>query len=132
MKEINELNFPEDIRYSDDHEWVRIKDHTAVIGISDYAQDQLGDIVYVELPAPGKALTKGAEFGVVESVKAVSELYMPIGGEILAVNKLLEDAPERVNAAPYDDGWMIEIKIENPSEFDSLLTKAAYLAMLKG
>lgn len=132
MKEISALNFPEDLRYADDHEWVRIKEHTAVIGISDYAQDQLGDIVYVELPAAGKKLPKGAEFGVVESVKAVSELYMPIGGEILSVNKLLEDAPERVNTAPYDDGWMLEVKIENPSEFDSLLTKDAYVTMLKG
>jgi len=132
MKEINELNFPEDLRYADDHEWVRIKDHTAVIGISDYAQDQLGDIVYVELPAVGKKFPKGAEFGVVESVKAVSELYMPIGGEILSVNKLLEDAPERVNTAPYDDGWILEVKVENPSELDSLLTKDAYVTMLKG
>lgn len=132
MKAISELNFPDGLRYAQDHEWVKIQDGTAIIGISDYAQDQLGDIVYVELPAVGKKLPKGAEFGVVESVKAVSELYMPIGGEILSVNKLLEDAPERVNTAPYDDGWMIEIKIENPSEFDSLLTKDAYLTLLEG
>ena len=132
MKEISDLNFPDDLRYAQDHEWVKIKDHTATLGISDYAQDQLGDIVYVELPAVGKKLPKGAEFGVVESVKAVSELYMPIGGEILSVNKILEDTPERVNMAPYADGWMIEIKIENPSEIDSLLTKDAYLDMLKG
>ena len=132
MKEISDLNFPDDLRYAQDHEWIKIKDPTATLGISDYAQDQLGDIVYVELPAVGKKLPKGAEFGVVESVKAVSELYMPIGGEILSVNKILEDTPERVNKAPYDDGWMIEIKIENPAEIDSLLTKDAYLNMLKG
>jgi len=132
MKEISELNFPDDLRYAQDHEWVNIKDHTAIIGISDYAQDQLGDIVYVELPAVGKKFSKGAEFGVVESVKAVSELYMPIGGEIVSVNTLLEDTPERVNTSPYGDGWMMEIKIENPSEIDSLLTKDAYLKMLKG
>jgi glycine cleavage system H protein len=132
MKEISELEFPEDLRYAQDHEWVKIKSSTAIIGISDYAQDQLGDIVYVELPAVGKKLPKGAEFGVVESVKAVSELYMPISGEILSVNKILEDTPERVNTAPYGDGWMIEIKIENPAEIDSLLTKEAYLTMLKG
>ena len=132
MKEISELKFPDDLRYAQEHEWIKIKDHTAIIGISDYAQDQLGDIVYVELPAVGKKLPKGAEFGVVESVKAVSELYMPIGGEILSVNKLLEDAPERVNTAPYDDGWMIEIKMDNSSELDSLLTKDAYLTLLEG
>ncbi|MEW6672936.1 MAG: glycine cleavage system protein GcvH [Thermodesulfobacteriota bacterium] len=132
MKEISELSFPEDLRYARDHEWVRIKDGTAFIGISDYAQDQLGDIVYVELPAVGKKLSSGAEFGVVESVKAVSELYMPVGGEIVSVNKALEDTPEKVNTSPYDDGWMIEIRIENLSEIDSLLTKDAYLKMLKG
>lgn len=132
MKEISELKFPDDLRYAQDHEWIKITGPTAIIGISDYAQDQLGDIVYVELPAVGKKLSKGAEFGVVESVKAVSELYMPIGGEILSINKILEETPERVNTAPYDDGWMIEIKIENPSEIDSLLTKAAYLNMLEG
>jgi len=132
MKEISELNFPDDLRYAQDHEWVKMKDHTAVIGISDYAQDQLGDIVYIELPEVGKKLAKGAEFGVVESVKAVSELYMPMGGEILSVNKILDDTPETVNTAPYDDGWMIEIKIEDPNEFDSLMAKEAYLNMLKG
>lgn len=132
MKEINELYFPEELRYAEDHEWVKPKDQTALIGISDYAQDQLGDIVYVELPQVGKKLSKGAEFGVVESVKAVSELYMPMGGEILSVNKILDDTPETVNTAPYDDGWMIEIKIEDPNEFDSLMAKEAYLNMLKG
>lgn len=132
MKEISELNFPDDLRYAQDHEWVKMKDHSAIIGISDYAQDQLGDIVYIELPEVGKKLAKGAEFGVVESVKAVSELYMPIGGEILSVNKILDDNPETVNTAPYDDGWMIEIKVEDPNEFDSLMAKEAYLNMLKG
>ena len=132
MKEIHELNFPDDLRYAEDHEWIKIKDATAIIGISDYAQDQLGDIVYVELPAVGKKLPKGAEFGVVESVKAVSELFMPIGGEILSVNKILEDTPEQVNTTPYTDGWMIEIKVENPAEIDLLLTKEAYLNLLKG
>jgi glycine cleavage system H protein len=132
MKEISELSFPDDLRYAQDHEWVKIKNHTAIIGISDYAQDQLGDIVYVELPAIGKKLSKGAEFGVVESVKAVSELYMPMGGEIVSVNNILDDTPEQVNTAPYNDGWMIEIKIENPAEIDSLMTKEAYVSMLKG
>ncbi len=132
MKDISELTFPADLRYAQEHEWVRMKGDTAVIGISDFAQDQLGDIVYVELPAVGKKLAKGAEFGVVESVEAVSELYMPLGGEVLSVNTLLEDTPEKVNSEPYGEGWMIEIKVENSAEFDALMTRDAYLNMLKG
>lgn len=132
MKEISELNLPEDVRYAKDHEWVRIKDGKARIGISDYAQDQLGDIVFVELPEVGSKLSKGDEFGTVESVKAVSELYMPVGGEVVSVNNGLEDAPEKVNNAPYTDGWMIEIAPEDPSEADSLMDRAAYLKMIEG
>lgn len=132
MKEISELTFPADLRYAQEHEWVRMKDGIAIIGISDFAQDQLGDIVYVELPAVGKKLAKGAEFGVVESVKAVSELYMPLGGEVLSVNTQLEDTPEKVNSEPYGEGWMIEVKVENSAEFDALMTRDDYLNMLKG
>ncbi len=132
MKEINELNLPEDVRYAKDHEWIRIEGEKTRIGISDFAQDQLGDIVFVELPEVGATLSKGQEFGTVESVKAVSELYMPVGGEVLAVNPQLEDAPELVNTAPYGDGWMIEIRPDDPSEADSLMNRAAYLEMLKG
>jgi glycine cleavage system H protein len=132
VKEIGELNLPEDVRYAEDHEWVRIGENRARIGISDYAQDQLGDIVFVELPEVGATFAKGEEFGTVESVKAVSELYMPIGGEVLTVNTALEDAPERVNAAPYEDGWMIEIKAENPAEAEALMDRAAYLKLLEG
>ena len=132
MKEISELKLAEDVRYAEDHEWIRIEGETARVGISDYAQDQLGDIVFVELPEVGAALSKGQEFGTVESVKAVSELYMPVGGEVLAVNGRLEDAPELVNTAPYDDGWMIEIKPGEPAEADSLMDRGAYLEFLKG
>ncbi|MCF8051225.1 MAG: glycine cleavage system protein GcvH [Desulfobacterales bacterium] len=132
MKEISELNLPEDVRYAEDHEWVRIEGDKARIGISDYAQDQLGDIVFVELPEVGSKLSKGDEFGTVESVKAVSELYMPVGGEVVSVNNGLEDAPEKVNNAPYTDGWMIEISPDDPSEAGSLLDRAAYLKMLEG
>ena len=132
MKEISELNLPEDVRYAKDHEWVRIEGDKARIGISDYAQDQLGDIVFVELPEVGSKLSKGDEFGTVESVKAVSELYMPVGGEVVSVNNGLEDAPEKVNNAPYTDGWMIEIAPEDPSEADSLMDRAAYLKMIEG
>jgi len=132
MKEINELVLPEDVRYSEDHEWARLDGDRVRTGISDYAQDQLGDIVFVELPQVGDTLQKGAEFGTVESVKAVSELYMPVGGEILAVNTSLEDAPESVNNSPYDEGWMVDIKPDNDSEFDQLMDKNAYLEKLKG
>ena len=128
MKEISELKLAEDVRYAEDHEWIRIEGETA----RDYAQDQLGDIVYVDLPEVGARLSMGEEFGTVESVKAVSELYMPVAGEIVSVNEALEDAPERVNTAPYDDGWMIEIKPGEPAEADSLMDRGAYLEFLKG
>ena len=132
MKEISELNLPEDLRYAEDHEWVRSGGASARIGISDYAQDALGDIVFVELPQVGDVLEKGAEFGTVESVKAVSELYMPIGGEITAVNAALEDAPERVNTDPYGEGWMVEVQPADAAQIEALMDRAAYLDSLKG
>ena len=132
MKEISELVLPDDRRYAEDHEWVKPEGDTAAIGISDYAQDQLGDVVFVELPQVGSVFDKGAEFGTVESVKAVSELFMPIGGEVTAVNADLEDAPEQVNADPYEGGWMIRVKPTDPAEMDALMDKAAYLEALKG
>ena len=132
MKEINELNFPDDLQYSDDHEWAKQTEGVARIGISDYAQNQLGDIVFVELPEVGDTFEKGQEFGTVESVKAVSELYMPVGGEITAVNDALEDAPEMVNNDPYDGGWMVDVKLQVPAEYGKLKDKKAYLEMLKG
>ena len=132
MKELSELNFPDDVRYAESHEWARSEGESIKVGISDYAQDQLGDIVFVELPEVGDTLGKGEEFSTVESVKAVSELYMPVAGEIVAINDTLEDAPEKVNNTPYGDGWMIEIKAENPSELDDLMDNNAYLGTLKG
>ena len=132
MKAISELNLPEDVRYADDHEWAKKSGNTVRIGISDYAQDQLGDIVFVELPEVGSSFAKGDEFGTVESVKAVSELYMPLGGEVTAINETLADQPEQVNTDPYGGGWMVEIKASDPAEMDALKTKADYLDMLKG
>ena len=132
MKELNELKFPDDVRYAESHEWARSEGERVKAGISDYAQDQLGDIVFVELPEVGDTLGKGEEFGTVESVKAVSELYMPVAGEVVAVNSSLEDAPEKVNDTPYGDGWMIEIKAENHSELDDLLDNVDYLGTLNG
>ena len=132
MKEIAELNLPDNLRYAKDHEWTRPEGDKVVIGIDDYAQDQLGDIVFVELPEVGAAFSKGEEFGTVESVKAVSELFMPIGGEIIAINNALEETPEHVNNSPYEDGWMIEIKPSDVAEMDVLMDKEAYIKMLKG
>ena len=131
MKAVSELNFPDDIHYTKDHEWARVEGDKVKIGITDYAQDQLGDIVFVDLPETGTRLEKGDEFGTVESVKAVSEIYIPIGGEVLAVNEALEDSSEVVNSDPYNDGWMIEIKPSDPSELDELMDKNAYLELLK-
>ena len=132
MKEIAELNFPEDVRYAESHEWVKTTGDTARIGITDYAQDQLGDIVFVELPDVGESFEKGAEFGTVESVKAVSELYLPVSGEVVAINEALEDAPELINNTPFSDGWMIEVKLDDSSELDTLMDRDAYLSTLKG
>jgi glycine cleavage system H protein len=132
MKEVRELQLPDDVRYTEDHEWARTEGEKTKAGISDYAQDQLGDIVYVELPQTGDSFDKGQEFGTVESVKAVAELYMPIGGTILSVNSALEKSPELVNKDPYGDGWMIEIEPSDPAQFDALMKKGVYLETLKG
>ena len=131
MKEVHELNLPKDVRYTKDHEWAKVTGDTIRIGISDYAQDQLGDIVFVEMPSVGDTFEEGDEFGTLESVKAVSELYAPIGGEIVAINEDLEDSPELINQDPYS-GWIIEIKPNDVQEFEQLLSQESYLGVLKG
>jgi len=132
MKEIGELNLPDDVLYSDDHEWARLEGETVKIGISDYAQDRLGDITFVEVPAVGDTFKQAEEFGNVESTKAVSEMLMPIGGEILAVNETLEDSPELLNQDPYGEGWIIEVKPDDQAGLGSLMNKEAYVKMLEG
>ncbi len=132
MRDINELQFPDDFLYAKDHEWAKPEGDKVRVGISDYAQDQLGDIVFVELPQIGSRRAKGEQFGTIESVKAVSELYMPLGGEVLSINKVLEDSPELVNKQPYESGWIIEIKLSDPGELKGLMNRAAYLELLKG
>jgi glycine cleavage system H protein len=117
---------PEDLHYSKDHEWVRVEGSVAVIGITDYAQDQLGDVVYVELPKVGDEFAAHEAFGSVESVKAVSELFTPVSGEVVGFNNSLQDAPEKVNEDPYGEAWMIKIRMKSPGEVDSLLTAAEY------
>jgi glycine cleavage system H protein len=122
------LKTPADVKYTKNDEWVRIEGDTATIGISDFAQDALNDIVYLELPDVGAAIEQGKPFGVVESVKAASDLYMPIGGTVTEVNKPLVDDPETINTDPYGKGWMIKIKVSNAAEADSLMDSAAYEA----
>ena len=117
-------------RYTEDHEWVRIEDGLAVVGITDHAQEQLGDVVFVELPEPGSALARGAEAAVVESVKAASEVYAPVSGEVVAVNAALGDDPGLVNRAPDGEGWFFTIRMSDPAELDGLMDAAAYRARL--
>ena len=119
-------NIPDDLHYSKDHEWVRVDGDEAIVGITDHAQNQLGDVVYVELPKIGDEFAANEPFGSVESVKAVSEVYSPVSGEIAEVNAALTDAPEKVNVDPYGDGWMIRVKMKHAGEVDSMLSAAEY------
>lgn len=121
---------PPELRYNKSHEWIRVEGDEATIGITDHAQDALNDIVYVELPKVGQEFAAGAQFGVVESVKSVSDLYMPVAGKVLAVNGALEDEPEAMNEDPYGKGWMIRVKVSDAKQLDGLLSAEAYLATL--
>ena len=121
---------PPDLRYTKDHEWVRVEGDEATVGITEYASGQLGDIVFVELPDAGRTLEQFATFGVVESVKAVSDLFAPVSGEVLATNEALTGSPELVNADPHGGGWMIRVKLAKPEEVDVLLDAAAYDALI--
>jgi len=120
------MNFPESLRYTKDHEWIRAEGDEAVIGITDFAQHELGDIVYVEIETVGKELMTGNVFGTVEAVKTVSDLYLPLAGTITEVNPKLNSNPELVNTDPYGDGWMVRMKISNPSEFEGLMDVTTY------
>ncbi|MEX0968376.1 MAG: glycine cleavage system protein GcvH [Bacteroidia bacterium] len=120
------MNFPEELKYTKDHEWVRIEGDNAIIGITDFAQSELGDIVYVEVDTVGDELEKDEVFGTVEAVKTVSDLFMPLSGEVLELNEKLEENPEVVNDDPYKDGWMIKIRMKDSSEADQLLSAAEY------
>ncbi len=121
---------PTDLRYTKDHEWVRVDGDEATVGITEYAAGQLGDIVFVELPDAGKTLAQHATFGVVESVKAVSDLFAPVSGEVTATNEALSGSPELVNGEPYGGGWMIRVRLADPTETDGLLDAAAYDALV--
>ncbi len=125
------MDFPEDLRYTREHEWARKKGSNYVVGITDFAQSQLGDVVYVELPDVGDPVKKGESFGVVESTKAVSELFAPVTGKVVEVNDPLSDAPETVNEDPYEEGWMIVIEPADPKELESLMDAKTYRAFVE-
>lgn len=120
------MEFPKDLRYTKEHEWARIEGNIVTIGITDYAQDSLGDVVYLELPGDGAAVTKDETFGVVESVKAVSDLYSPISGTVIEINDALVDSPEVINDDPYGDAWMLKVEMNNSAEMKELLTADEY------
>ncbi|MDF0155245.1 glycine cleavage system protein GcvH [Staphylococcus pseudintermedius] len=121
---------PSGLKYSKEHEWVKVEGNSAIIGITDFAQSELGDIVFVELPEVEDELTEGETFGSVESVKTVSELYSPVSGKVVAVNENLEDAPEAVNESPYEEAWMVKVELKDESELDALLDAAGYEKMI--
>lgn len=122
------MNFPSELKYTKDHEWVKVEGDVATIGVTDFAQGELGDIVYVEIETVGDTLNKEEVFGSVEAVKTVSDLFMPIGGEVLEVNSALDSSPEVVNSDPYGEGWMVKVKIANASELDELMSADDYKA----
>ncbi|GBG57763.1 glycine cleavage system H protein [Sporomusaceae bacterium FL31] len=124
------MNIPQELKYSKDHEWVKVEGSKVTIGITDYAQSQLGDVVFVELPELGSEVAAGAGFSVVESVKAVSDIYAPVSGKVIEINEALADAPEIVNQSPYDEGWIVVLEISDPAELNELLDSGAYAQLL--
>ena len=124
------MNFPSNVKYTSEHEWIRPEGEEAYVGITDYAQDQLGDIVFVDITTEGETLEKGEVFGTIEVVKTVSDLFLPVGGEVLEVNPALEEHPELVNQDPYGEGWLVKIKPTQPGEMDELLDAEAYKQLI--
>ncbi len=125
------VEIPEVLKYTKEHEWVRVEDDLVIIGITDYAQDALGEIVYIELPSEGDEVTKGEPFGAVESTKSVSDLYSPISGEVVEVNEALLDSPEAINEDPYGEGWMVKVKPYDPSELEDLMDSDEYTEFIE-
>lgn len=125
------MNFPENLRYTSEHEWIRVEGNEAFVGITDYAQSELGEIVFVDVDTIGEEIAQGEVFGSVEAVKTVSDLNMPVSGEVLEFNEALNDQPELVNNDPYGEGWMIKISVKDPAELDSLMDTAAYAASIQ-
>jgi len=125
------MDFPDDLKYTEEHEWVLIEDDIVTLGITDFAQEQLGDVVFVELPEEGDSLEAGKSFGVVESVKAVSDVYAPVSGEVVEVNDALPDEPEILNTSPYEDGWMIKLKLADDADFGDLMDASEYMEYIE-
>lgn len=124
------MNFPEALKYTKDHEWIRVEGTTAIIGITDHAQSELGDIVYVDIPDANATLKQGDTFGTIEAVKTVADLFSPVSGTIAEINSAVNDTPESVNSDPYNEGWLVKIVMSNPAEVDSLMDVAAYKALI--
>jgi glycine cleavage system H protein len=124
------MEFPSNVKYTSEHEWIRFEGDVAYVGITDYAQDQLGDIVFVDIPTVGETLAKGDTFGTIEVVKTISDLFIPVGGEVLEQNEALADNPELVNNDPYGEGWIVKLKPADPAEADTLLNAEAYKALI--
>lgn len=129
---VTRMQVPEQLRYSTDHEWIAVSGNRVRVGITDYAQDALGDVVYVQVPVVGSTVKAGDSFGEVESTKSVSDVYAPVSGTVVSVNDSLGDAPETLNSDPYGDGWLCEIEVSDPTEIDALLDAAAYAALING
>ncbi|PLX91098.1 MAG: glycine cleavage system protein H [Desulfuromonas sp.] len=126
------MEFPEELKYTEEHEWVSLDGDIVTIGVTDFAQDQLGDVVFVELPEVGEQVQGGKPFGVVESVKAVSDVYAPVSGEVIEINDALPDDPELINNSPYEEGWMLKIRLTTPAELEELMSVEAYQDFIEG
>jgi glycine cleavage system H protein len=124
------MNVPAELKYTSEHEWIRVEGDEIVVGVTDFAQGELGDVVFIEIETEGEILSKGDTFGTIEAVKTVSDLYMPVDGEVLEVNSSLEETPELVNSEPFEGGWMIRVKLSDPSQLDELLSAEAYKALI--
>ena len=124
------MNIPADLKYTREHEWIRVEGDEIVIGVTDFAQGELGDVVFIEIETEGETLSRGDTFGTIEAVKTVSDLYMPVDGQVLEVNSALEDSPELVNSQPYGEGWMVRVKVSDTAQLDELLDAEAYRALI--
>jgi glycine cleavage system H protein len=124
------MNVPAELKYTSEHEWIRVEGDEIVVGVTDFAQGELGDVVFIEIETEGESMSKGDTFGTIEAVKTVSDLYMPVDGEVLKVNSALEETPELVNSEPFEGGWMIRVKLSDPSQLDELLSADAYGALI--
>ena len=124
------MNVPDDLKYTTEHEWIRVEGEEIVVGVTDFAQSELGDVVFVEIETEGETLSKGETFGNIEAVKTVSDLYMPLDGEVVEANSVLEDTPEIVNSQPFGDGWMVRIKVSDPAQMEELLSAEEYRKLI--